>query len=79
MIPLAKSGDQRSAQEEKIKRIKTCENGMFQDEHETENEKDQGVDCEERCEGQPCLVVACLEVENYIEQEHDKKKKEHDK
>ena len=34
----------------------------------------QGLDGEERCEGQPCLVVACLKVENSIEQEHDKKK-----
>ena len=74
MIPLAKSGDQRSAKKEKIKRDKICENGKFQDEHETENEKERGVDSEERCEGQPCLVVACLEVENSIEQEHDKKK-----
>lgn len=29
---------------------------------------------EEICGGQPCLVVACLEVENSIEQEHDNKK-----
>ena len=37
--------------------------------------EEQGVDGEERCEGQPCLVVACLELENPItEQQHDKKK-----
>ena len=74
MIQLAKSGDQRSAKKEKIKRDKICEKGMFLDEHETEIAKEQGVDGEERCEYQPCLVVACLEVENSIEQEHDKKK-----
>ena len=32
---------------------------MLQDQHETENEKEQ-VDGEERCECQPCLVAACL-------------------
>ena len=29
MIPLAKSGDQRSDKKEKIKRDKTCEKGRF--------------------------------------------------
>mgnify|MGYP003431804934 CR=1 FL=1 len=29
MIPLAKSGDQRSAKKGKIKKGKTCEKGMF--------------------------------------------------
>jgi len=29
MIQLAKSGDQRSAKKEKIKRDKICEKGMF--------------------------------------------------
>ena len=43
MIPLAKSGDQRSAKKEKIKKGETCEKGLFQDEYETENEKEQGV------------------------------------
>ena len=35
---------------------------MFRDEHETENEKEQEVDDEERCECQICLVVTCLKV-----------------
>ena len=39
-----------------------------------QNEKEQGVDSEERYEGQPCLVLTCLKVENSIEQAHDKKK-----
>ena len=47
---------------------------MFQDEHNTENEKELGVNGGERCEGdQPCLVVACLTVKNSIEQDRDKK------
>ena len=36
----------RSAKKEKIKRDKICEKEMFQDEQETENEKEQGVDGE---------------------------------
>ena len=28
--------------------------------HETENVREREVDGEERCEDQPCLVVACL-------------------
>ena len=35
----AESGDQRSAKKEKITRDETCEEGMFQDTHETENER----------------------------------------
>ena len=42
--------------------------------HEFENDKEQGVDGKARCEYQPCSVVACLKVENSIEQEHDKQK-----
>ena len=34
---------QRSAKKKEIKRGKTYEEGMFQAEHETENEKEQGV------------------------------------
>ena len=47
---------------------------MFRDEHLTENEKEQEVTGEERCKGQSYLVVACLTVDNSIEQEHDKMK-----
>ena len=49
---------------------------MFQVEHETENDEEQGVHVSVRCKCQPCpcLVVACLKVDNSIEQEHDKKK-----
>ncbi len=42
---------------------------------EFENDKEQGVDGKARCEYQPCLVVACLKVENSIEQEHDRQAK----
>ena len=43
----AKSGDQRSSKKENMKRDKTYEIRMFWDEHETENEKEQGVNGEE--------------------------------
>ena len=39
LFTLAKSSDQRSINKEKIKRGKTCEKGILQDESETENEK----------------------------------------
>ncbi len=76
LFHLAKSSDQWSAKKEKMKSGKICQKVMFQVEHETENEKEQGVDGEERCKCQPCpcLVVACLKVENSIEQEDDDKK-----
>ena len=35
-------------------RDKICQKGMFQDEHQTENEKEQELDGEEWCEGQQC-------------------------
>ena len=74
MIPLAKSGDQRSTKKEKTKRDKICRTEKFQDESETEYEKEQGVDGEEICESWPSSVFACLMVENSREQEHGKKK-----
>ena len=69
MILLANSGDQRSAKKVMIEMGKTC--GMFQDEHETENGKEQVVDGDERYVR---LVVACLKMENSIKQVHDKKR-----
>ena len=47
---------------------------MFQDEQETKNEREQGVDGEERCECQLFSVVAYLKVENSIEQENDQRR-----
>ena len=42
--------------------------GIIQDEqiYETEHEEEQGIDIKERCEGQSCLVITCLKVENSI-------------
>ena len=39
MNPLAQSDYQISAKKEKINRSRTCEIGLFQDEHETEKEQ----------------------------------------
>ena len=47
---------------------------MLKDQHEIENEKEQGVDGDERCECQSFSVVECLKVENTIEQKPAKKK-----
>ena len=56
LFHLAKSSDQWSAKKEKIKSGRICQKVMFQVEHEMENEKEQGVDGEERCRPkcQPC-------------------------
>ena len=58
----------REALRKKIDRSETCKI-----EHETENEKQQGVNVEKICQGQPSFVIPCIMVENSIEQEHDKK------
>ena len=75
LFHLTKSGDQWSAEKEKIESGRICQKVIFQVEHEMENEKEQGVDGEERCKCQPCpySFVACLKVENSIEPEDDEK------
>ena len=56
-IPLAKSGDQKSAKKEKSDKVRLVKSTSFKTILKLRMRKKQEVNIEERCESQPCLAT----------------------